>query len=324
MDNQLCRLYKCCAPLLAGALIVLTAAPDNAGAAEERTKAAVSREHGSPPSVEIPRHYAKAYEFTDDWFTWLIPVWKKMLAPFAGKPDVRYLEIGILEGRSFLWALEHVLTHPTSHATGIDISILDRMRSNVEKSGAAERVRLVEGSSKRELRRLPFDSFDIIYIDGSHAADDVLSDAVLSWELLKVGGILIFDDYEYDGSFIAEDSPMPDALVPRLSIDAFLKAYAHEIDVVHRGYQVMVRKHTNVCFHYKGFCSPVGSYTFLWGPRELVNPNTGKSVDLSDDERRKLEQLLLARTEAEALPVDPILCALRERLGKDFELAGCP
>jgi hypothetical protein len=31
--------------------------------------------------------------------------------------------------------------------------------------------------------------------DGSHRARDVLEDAVLSWPLLKVGGIMLFDDY---------------------------------------------------------------------------------------------------------------------------------
>ena len=38
-------------------------------------------------------------------------------------------------------------------------------------------------------------NFDLIYIDASHYAPDVLSDAVLAFKLLKPGGILIFDDY---------------------------------------------------------------------------------------------------------------------------------
>ena len=36
---------------------------------------------------------------------------------------------------------------------------------------------------------------DLIYIDGSHLAKDVLSDAILSWKLLKPSGVMIFDDY---------------------------------------------------------------------------------------------------------------------------------
>lgn len=37
--------------------------------------------------------------------------------------------------------------------------------------------------------------FDFIYVDGLHLSQDVLYDALLSFDLLKVGGILIFDDY---------------------------------------------------------------------------------------------------------------------------------
>ncbi len=33
----------------------------------------------------------------------------------------------------------------------------------------------------------------VIYVDGSHKARDVIADAVLAWALLRPGGILIFD-----------------------------------------------------------------------------------------------------------------------------------
>jgi predicted O-methyltransferase YrrM len=36
--------------------------------------------------------------------------------------------------------------------------------------------------------------FDLIYVDGSHHTDDVIVDAIKSFELLKIGGIIIFDD----------------------------------------------------------------------------------------------------------------------------------
>ncbi len=37
--------------------------------------------------------------------------------------------------------------------------------------------------------------YDLIYVDGSHHCDDVIIDAVKSFEQLKIGGLLIFDDY---------------------------------------------------------------------------------------------------------------------------------
>jgi predicted O-methyltransferase YrrM len=37
--------------------------------------------------------------------------------------------------------------------------------------------------------------FDLIYVDGSHFADDVVVDLINSWAVLEVGGIMICDDY---------------------------------------------------------------------------------------------------------------------------------
>ena len=33
----------------------------------------------------------------------------------------------------------------------------------------------------------------VIYVDGSHVPQDVLTDAVMAWKLLKQGGIMILD-----------------------------------------------------------------------------------------------------------------------------------
>lgn len=62
---------------------------------------------------------------------------------------------------------------------------------------------------------------DFIYVDGSHQAADVLCDAVLAFRLLRVGGVLAFDDYLW-----AEDLPQGrDPLrCPKPAIDAFADA----------------------------------------------------------------------------------------------------
>lgn len=39
------------------------------------------------------------------------------------------------------------------------------------------------------------EKFDLIYVDGSHHGDDVMLDVVLFFEHLKVGGVMILDDY---------------------------------------------------------------------------------------------------------------------------------
>ena len=73
------------------------------------------------PLTEPAEHYLKKYNFSTDWFTYKIPEWNKLLRPFKGKPDIHYLEIGVFEGRSAVWMLENILTHPSSKLTGIDI-----------------------------------------------------------------------------------------------------------------------------------------------------------------------------------------------------------
>lgn len=85
------------------------------------------------------------------------------------------------------------------------------------------------------LHDLPHDHFDFISIDGSHEAADVLSDAVLSWPLLKAGGLICFDDYEW---WI---DPAPERS-PKLAIDSFLSVMRSQCEIVRKGYQVWVRK----------------------------------------------------------------------------------
>lgn len=182
---------------------------------------------------------APGYTFSTDWFTHHIPTWEKYLDRFKGQPRIHYLEIGVFEGRSALWMLENILTHPSARLTGIDTfpgDLKERFLANVRTAGFGEKVTVIAGRSQRELRRLPLDSFDIIYIDGSHAADEVLADAVLSWALLKPGGIVIFDDYAW-----ARDV-FPNELRPQVAIDAFLETHKIFLDILYRDTQVLVRK----------------------------------------------------------------------------------
>jgi hypothetical protein len=198
--------------------------------------------------AEVPHHliagaYRGDYQFTTDWFTYNIPVWEKIFAPYRGKPGVRYLEIGAFEGRSVVWLLENVLTDPTDRITAIDVFYGDyepRYRSNVATFG--RRVETIKAPSQIALRQLPLESFDIIYIDGSHATADVLEDAVLSWRLLKPAGMLIFDDYEWIGAFNTGRAGDAAADWPKAAIDSFCRCFAGKFDVVHNANQVVLRK----------------------------------------------------------------------------------
>jgi hypothetical protein len=262
------------------------------------------------------KHYKKQYQFSADWFTNNIPVWQWMFQRFKGRENLSYLEIGVFEGRSAIWMLENVLTHPTAKLTAVDVFFDDlekRFRENLEKSGSQSKVNILKGTSQERLRQLPLDSFDIIYIDGSHFAKHVFLDAALSWDLLKDGGLLIFDDYELAPK-------VPADLRPKLPIDTFLLAFGEELELVHKGWQVAVRKTKGGCPRY--LCSTIGRYGYDWLERRLYELPTVKAVDLSENEKSALEQLLqsyhdvrLNRRElAKAIEKDSVLRGLEKRI----------
>ena len=57
--------------------------------------------------------------------------------------------------------------------------------------------------------------FDLAYIDGSHMAADVYRDAALTWPLMKSGGVILFDDYEWDLIELNLSGPTQRRRVPR-------------------------------------------------------------------------------------------------------------
>lgn len=243
----------------------------------------------------------KGYRFTTDWVSRAVPLWQSLLADRAGRPGLRYLEIGAFEGRSLVWMLDHVLTAPSARAIVIDpffdADVEARFHANLERSGRAAQVTVKKGLSQVELRSLPLDSFDVIYIDGSHTADDVLADAVLSWDLLKEGGLLIFDDYLSKGSGTTRESrPLPQQLRPRLAIDAFISTYLHRLEMVHRGYQLALRKIAHPCPS-KWNCSPVGPYLYVWDEHQLYERATGEPISLTPAQLDLMERILHARAD---------------------------
>lgn len=257
-------------------------------------------------SAAAEENYKKPYRFGEDWFTKKLPLWQQHLAPLEGRANLSYLEVGPYEGRSFFWMIDHVLTHSTSRATAIDIfargtsthydeSYEKTFRSNLELSGAGDRVTVIKGSSQVELRRLPLDSYDVIYIDGSHDTPDVLTDIVIGWGLLRAGGLLILDDYVWQRTW-------PFDLRPAFAINAFISAFGREVVVLHRGLQVVVKKRPDACssVHYEG-CSLLGPYLYDWrGKRRLLTVATGEEIPLTEAEKAIVEEILRGKRLGEA------------------------
>lgn len=184
------------------------------------------------------RSYPDEFDFTEDWFSNNIPIWNDVLEEFKDKP-IRALEIGSYEGRSAIWLIRNILTNPESRLTLVD-PWPKNLVSNIEKlePNEIDRVNFIRGYSREELPKFESQSFDLIYIDGSHASYSVITDAVNSVRLIKPGGIIIFDDYEYKYK-----TPQPTGVYPpKPAIDFFIKHFQRFFYVKHVGYQCIVRR----------------------------------------------------------------------------------
>ena len=193
------------------------------------------------------------YNFTKDWFAWAPDVWMQVLPLLPARKD--FLEIGSYEGRSAVWMAENfaedgarILCVDTwqggeEHANEDMKEVEFRFDYNIATSHARFPDRRIEKRKRSSYVALTSlaattDTFDFIYLDGSHVAKDVLTDACLAWPLLKPGGVMVFDDYLWGG-----DGDIQKLLRrPKLAVDAFVNIFAGEVVFASIGYQMIIRK----------------------------------------------------------------------------------
>lgn len=174
--------------------------------------------------------------YTSDWFSHNIPAWQGFFGRLDPRQPMTGVEIGVFEGRSAVWLLEHVLQHPQSRLHCIDVfagheqpdSYWHRFRANVAPFG--QKAVIHHGSSFDHLLRLVADGVraDFVYVDGSHRASEVLEDLVLSFHLLKAGGLMICDDY------LGGAGSNPDLTLgsPKYAIDTFTTMYRDRLQII--------------------------------------------------------------------------------------------
>jgi predicted O-methyltransferase YrrM len=196
----------------------------------------------------------KKYSFSTNWFEPHIPNWQNHLS-FLKDKEINVLEIGVFEGRSTTWIIDELLTNTNSRLWAIDLfekfwwredekeyyNHEKIFRENITKTGKEKQIEIMKGVSQKSLDKLNYEGkikFDFIYIDGDHTAKGTISDAIRAFSLLKEGGIMIFDDYEWD-------CYKEDYNNPRMAVDAFLKCYEPQIEIIFKYYQVAIRKVNN-------------------------------------------------------------------------------
>jgi predicted O-methyltransferase YrrM len=191
------------------------------------------------------------YQFTKDWFGWAPPVWEQLTPLLPNGVKRHFLEIGSFEGRSMAWIAENMM-NPGDELFCIDTweggeehgaenmgeveKRFDYNRS-IALTGLDIEIIKYKGTSTHWLAHAikEEEALDFIYIDGSHIAKDVLTDACMAWQVLKPKGIMVFDDYVWG-------DPRDILHRPKAAIDAFTNIFAEEVEVIHVGYQLVVRK----------------------------------------------------------------------------------
>lgn len=197
--------------------------------------------------------------FTQDWFSRSIPSWSHILTQLTKKtPNLRILEIGVFEGRSTCWLLENFCKTPESTIMAIDSfeggiehksmelgGLKKQFEDNIASVGSSAQVVVRPGLSLDQLCRLVAENtepFDFISVDASHQAADVLSDAVLAFQLLKPSGVIAFDDYIWSPMRPGTENPL---LLPKSAIDAFTTIYSQKLRILPNFplYQLYIQKH---------------------------------------------------------------------------------
>ena len=179
--------------------------------------------------------------YTQDWFSHHETHWLQHFGHLAGRPGLQAVEVGSYEGRSACWIVRHLLTGEGSRLACIDpfqeYEGQERnFEHNIRVAGCADKIVKLRGRSQQVLPFLPEESIDFVYIDGSHLIMDVLQDAALCWQLLRPGGVLVFDDYEhalFPDSFGMSAGP---------AIRAFLSLLSGEYELLFVDWQVALRK----------------------------------------------------------------------------------
>lgn len=153
------------------------------------------------------------YAFSEDWFSGNIDKWVGLLKEYVDiEAPLKILEIGSYEGRATTWLIDNAMHNPNSEIFCVDTfngspehdpSVKDylykRFTFNLSVSKNPEKARIVRADSRIALPSLCRDGhlFDFIYVDGSHATLDVVNDGIYALHLLKRGGIVVFDDYQW-------------------------------------------------------------------------------------------------------------------------------
>ena len=156
-----------------------------------------------------------------------------------------YLEIGCYEGLSSYYVLSEfnfinayfldIWDLPNSNSVTLSNNFNSIEKAFDENLSEFNYTKIKDDSvvSMRKLFRKNI-NFDFIYIDGSHNGEDILSDAIESFKILKKGGLIFFDDFlQHDNNRFIQSYT---------GIEKFLDLYANKIKIIFFQNNLVIKK----------------------------------------------------------------------------------
>ena len=182
--------------------------------------------------------------FSNKWFLNNFEIFNYFL-PENKNEKFNYLEIGCFEGLSSFYVLSQF-----KFVNAYFVDIWDEPNKNSKSlTGDFNKVEKLfdENLSKFNFTKIKDDSvismrkllrknmnFDFIYIDGSHNGEDILSDAIEAFKILKKGGLIFFDDFlQYE---------VNRKIQSYVGIEKFLELYSSNLKIVFFQNNLVVKK----------------------------------------------------------------------------------
>jgi predicted O-methyltransferase YrrM len=138
----------------------------------------------------------------------------KNWAPYIPMPSgpINYLEIGCADGGNAIVISKSYAKHPDSKLycvdpwmdydeypeyKGIQEWAWENFNRNIQKLSDPAKFIIKRGLSEDIVPTLPNEFFDLIFVDGNHETEYVYRDGLMSLEKVKIGGYIVFDDYNF-------------------------------------------------------------------------------------------------------------------------------
>ena len=187
-----------------------------------------------------------------NWFKQIAQYnFEEFLTPLSGKTDLSFLQLGVFTGDASVWLLENVLTGSGSILMDVDTwegASNEPIQEEMDFSDVFHTYRAkTDHFHNRLFKQITTFEFlfkynyikhyDFIYVDAHHTSASAFLDSELSWPLLKSGGILAIDDYEW---LHPGGNPIH---APKLGIHMFLDRHEGEYKLLAKNSQVWTRKH---------------------------------------------------------------------------------